>query len=509
MKKLLLISLLLTMTTMMFGQTVWFRSVPEKPCEGDSVVFYAGIRLPGDRIYQLYRGFQRLESISMPADSVEFAPLVAEPGNYYVRVTWEGKEDATSDPIYVYASTSEFSETICSGGVYFWISQVWYDTIGVYNSPGDYVQTFTGVNNCDSVVTLHLEVLPPVTSEFDAATCEGTPYLWNGHEYTHPGDYEQTFTGVNDCDSVVTLHLSILPTVTSSETATICEGDTYTWNGVDYTEAGTYEKTFSTLNGCDSIVTLVLNVETLGDVEIQGETQVCHNKSAKYSVLVGSQTTCTWEVEGGVILSGENTSSVTVLWNDAAKGKVNLTVKKDNSDCTATDALDVTVNSYVGNLNGIHVKKMSDGTPYMLIYKNPEEGFKSQWYLNDEAIKDANGQYYMKEQGLDAGTYKVYVSFNEDTDGLFCGKYSESVDIAVTEKVLAVYPNPADEGEGLVVRGLSSEALVSVYSVDGRRLFQERVQGDGILPVQLKQGCYFVEILDADQNQHIEKLIIK
>lgn len=502
MKKLLLISLLLTISTIMFGQTVWFHSVPEKPCEGDSVVFYAGIRLPGDRLYQLYRGFQRIESISMPADSVAFAPLVAEPGNYYVRVTWDGKGDTISVPINVYASTSEFSETICGGGVYAWNGQE-------YHTTGDYAQTFTGVNTCDSVVTLHLTVLDAITSEFDASTCEGTPYLWNGHEYNRPGDYQQSFTDVNGCDSIVTLHLRVLQNVTSTEEATICEGDSFIWNGEEYTEAGSYEKTFASLNGCDSIVTLVLTVETMGNVEIQGESQVCHNKSAQYSVLAGSHTTCTWEVEGGVILSGGNTSTVTVLWNDATKGKVNLTVKKDNSDCSASDVLDVTVNSYVGTLNGIHVKKMADGTPYMLIYKNPEEGFKYQWYLNDEAIHDANGQYYLKEQGLDAGTYKVYVSFNEDSGGLFCGKYSESVDIAATQKALAVYPNPAGEGEGLVVRGLTTDAIVSIYTVDGRRLFQERVQGDGILPVQLKQGCYFVEILDADQNQHIEKLIIK
>ena len=37
-------------------------------------------------------------------------------------------------------------------------------------------------------------------------------YTWNGVSYTESGDYTQTFTSSNGCDSVVTLHLTIIPT---------------------------------------------------------------------------------------------------------------------------------------------------------------------------------------------------------------------------------------------------------------------------------------------------------
>ena len=38
----------------------------------------------------------------------------------------------------------------------------------------------------------------------------------------------------------------------------------YIWNGTTYTESGTYQYIDSTVNGCDSIVTLILTIQTIG-----------------------------------------------------------------------------------------------------------------------------------------------------------------------------------------------------------------------------------------------------
>ena len=94
--------------------------------------------------------------------------------------------------------THEFSESACS-------SYDWNGT--VYDASGDYVQTLTAANGCDSTVTLHLTINQPVTHEF-TEVAEGK-YVWNGTEYTQSGNYVQSFTAVNGCDSTVTLHLTI------------------------------------------------------------------------------------------------------------------------------------------------------------------------------------------------------------------------------------------------------------------------------------------------------------
>ena len=163
--------------------------------------------------------------------------------------------------------------TICSNATYEFDGQD-------LNEEGVYTANLTGVGGCDSVVTLTLYVNDVLTSEFDAAICQGQSYDWNGIACTENTDYVQTFQSVSGCDSVVTLHLTVYPVENTVEEATICEGATYTWNNVEYTEAGTYELTLQNANGCDYTATLNLNMTP----NIQNEETIsfCEGSSVMY-----------------------------------------------------------------------------------------------------------------------------------------------------------------------------------------------------------------------------------
>ena len=81
-------------------------------------------------------------------------------------------------------------------------------------------------SGCSSNLTLQLKVNEPVTLT-TSATAHGS-YIWNGVTYYESGDYTQTFTAANGCDSVVTLRLTLTdpPGVTIVATDdTICEGN--------------------------------------------------------------------------------------------------------------------------------------------------------------------------------------------------------------------------------------------------------------------------------------------
>ena len=80
------------------------------------------------------------------------------------------------------------------------------------------------------------------------------PYIWNEVEFETSGTQNVTLTTINGCDSVVTMHLTIFNPVHTTVTETSCER--FTWNGTTYTQSGDYPLTFSSANGCDSIVTL-------------------------------------------------------------------------------------------------------------------------------------------------------------------------------------------------------------------------------------------------------------
>ena len=160
------------------------------------------------------------------------------------------EEPVTPDPVY-----TSFDAAVCFGETYEWNGQT-------YDETGKHIQTFAAANGVDSIVTLNLTVLPevPVTEEI-AAVCYGETYTWQGQEYTESGEYSVTLQDVNGCDSVIVLKLTVYPqTPDTTEEVTIKFGETYEWNGETYSAAGEYTTILQDANGCNYQATLILTV---------------------------------------------------------------------------------------------------------------------------------------------------------------------------------------------------------------------------------------------------------
>ena len=205
------------------------------------------------------KAFSRKGTSTVAADVVNsWENSVDEEGYLYVRfspgtssrVTLVTEKPAAPDPVY-----TSFDAAVCFGETYEWNGQT-------YNETGKYTQTFPAANGADSIVTLNLTVLPevPVTKEI-AAVCYGETYTWQGQEYTESGEYSVTLQDVNGCDSVITLAFTVYPqTPDTTEKVEIPFGETYEWNGIVYAESGEYTATLQDENGCNYQATLVLTV---------------------------------------------------------------------------------------------------------------------------------------------------------------------------------------------------------------------------------------------------------
>ena len=161
------------------------------------------------------------------------------------------------NPVY----NTDLFASICEGEVY---NENGFNV----NEAGVYSRTLQAVNGCDSVVNLTLSVNPIFNTNLSAFICEGETYSENGFNVSEAGVYTQTLTSVNGCDSIVTLSLNVNPIFNTELTATICQGQVYTENGFNVSEAGTYTQSLQTINGCDSIVTLTLNVNPIYNTEL-------------------------------------------------------------------------------------------------------------------------------------------------------------------------------------------------------------------------------------------------
>jgi gliding motility-associated-like protein len=109
-------------------------------------------------------------------------------------------------------------------------------------------------------------VLPESTSplqntfvgDTSATACQS--FTWYGTTYNQSGDYTHTLQSVNGCDSIVTLHLSINSSISTIDSQNACES--FTWiDGNTYTQStNTPSVTLQSVLGCDSIVTLNLTI---------------------------------------------------------------------------------------------------------------------------------------------------------------------------------------------------------------------------------------------------------
>ena len=174
-------------------------------------------------------------------------------------------------PVYFY----EESETRCEGQSFEWHGRS-IKTSGIYY---DSLQT---VHGCDSIYKLEMTYNPTYFFPETATICQGETYLWHDYEYTTAGIYYDSLTTLTSCDSVYELTLTVNPTYAFADEATICEGEAYNWHGHDYRQAGIYTDSLQTIHGCDSIWTLTLTVNPTFNVTdeatiCQGETYTWHD----------------------------------------------------------------------------------------------------------------------------------------------------------------------------------------------------------------------------------------
>lgn len=218
-------------------------------------------------------------------------------------------EDATLSQIDTFRKHSVHGcDSITILHLYVFDGNEYYDTVRschsysvndttIYDS-GDYRIKFEIPGaECDSIVNLHLTILPvsdtiPVQQE----VCGG--YEWNGEYYTESGNYYFNGTNQYGCDSVTKLQLTVKNDVIVVYEAEVCKGDDYVDEvhdlrvyRTDTLDLGCNEFTFacgSAANGCDSIHVLRLSVVGKNVSILNSQDSICaHQEDSVTLEVVG------------------------------------------------------------------------------------------------------------------------------------------------------------------------------------------------------------------------------
>ncbi len=135
-----------------------------------------------------------------------------------------------------------------------------YDYNGTMIAAGSSEQfDFTTVTGCDSIVTVTVtEIVAAETTEIFQA-CSGEDISYNGT--TIAAGTSQVFnnTGYQGCDSTVTVIVTEVLPLATNETYNVCADETYDYNGTMINAGTTETFSFTSYQGCDSIVTVVVD----------------------------------------------------------------------------------------------------------------------------------------------------------------------------------------------------------------------------------------------------------
>jgi hypothetical protein len=136
---------------------------------------------------------------------------------------------------------------------------------------------------CDNLVPAEMtfEVSPLGMNKVDTAMiCFGEQYVWNGKPYGVPGTHTTTLVSSTGCDSIATLLLYVWPdAVTETKDTVLCYGESFVWRGQLCDATQSYVEVLPNVLGCDSVI-YQMNVTVLPDVVTETkDTVLCYGES--------------------------------------------------------------------------------------------------------------------------------------------------------------------------------------------------------------------------------------
>lgn len=375
-------------------------------------------------------------------------------------------------------------DTICKGELYNWQNST-------YSETGVYSKTYQSIYMTDSVLELHLQVMPTYYTKESVALCQGESLTWHNNTYYQTGIYYDSLRTHYGCDSIMELSLIVHPTYLIHEMDTICQGDLFFYEHVLLDTAGTYTFSYQTVNGCDSIRQLTLSILDFPVPQFP-ISDICADEqiiSIYYEPEISS------EVQYGVYFDSlSHLNGFTDILNaDLSNGVIQIPIPQ------LAGAKLIDANSYGGQLvlSGSICKEehVYDFTVNLL--------YSSQVVVQkfDDVLAVQNAQYnggydftgfqwYVEGEAIPGATGSYYYS-PTGLKGLYyyvvLTRSSDGTSIATCP----IYPIQGTGVKDVVQCNRTDEYVYNLYNING--LLIQKGSGDDYLHSYLPQGIYFLQ----------------
>jgi subtilisin-like proprotein convertase family protein len=403
----------------------------------------------------------------------------------------------------------------------------------VYNSTGIYTDIVIAANGCDSVITSNLTVLPTITNSNTLSLCSGDSIVVGSNSYNTTGIYTDILIAASGCDSIVTTNLTILQVLNNSQTISLCFGDSIIVGSHVYNVTGIYKDTLIAIAGCDSIITT--NLTMLQSLSSNQTLSIC----AGDSIMVGTNVYNASGVYTDTFVSSFGCDSI-VSTNLTVLNAINYT--QSLTICNG-DSVIVGTNFYT--LPGVYTDVINNGsgcdstiTTTVIVNQNPVVTFvpfTSTFCIQNPAVALTGGSpvggtysgagivtspnFNASNAGL--GNHSIMYSF---TDNNGCSA-SATQSLTVTdctgleefslENAVSITPNPSNGLINLSILKAQFETLqIVITDMQGKVVYSvsdKNVNSNYFKTLDFTneaKGLYFINII-GDQKTASLKFIIE
>lgn len=299
-------------------------------------------------------------------------------------------------------------------------------------------------------------------AELNEEAC-GT-FILNGQNFPQSGQYTQTLVNAAGCDSIITLNLNILNATSASLDEEAC--GTFTLNSQNYSQSGQYIQTLINAAGCDSVIALNLTILNASSASL--DEQAC----------------------GTFILNGQNYSQ---------SGQYTQTLI-NAAGCDST----ITLNLSISQLENVSIFENGN------ILTASTENSIYQWIncASNEIIEGETNQVY---EASSPGSYAVIVTEGACTDTSDCVLLTTVNNALLNiQGHVSLVPNPASHFIDIQLDERLRASEIKIYAADGKLCFKENNIQNLVTRVALNnwnEGLYFI-IIQSQKSLVSEKFII-
>ena len=371
----------------------------------------------------------------------------------------------------------------------------------------------TSIGLCDTTAYYDIVVpaiAPDTVVETPTGLCEGRPYTFEGKKYSSDTTIIVQSKNIYGCDSLYKLVLRFNPIKRTEISETILEGTSYTLDGKQYTTAGKYEATLTSAAGCDSIVTLNLSIEPSLKAHVTSVAAPCagdanHDGDAafdvEFDITAGAGDECRvsfseaektmgWKDEVFTFTPeykvGTHTISISIPKN-VVPGWYPFYLHFDSKNvgsCRDTAMVEVRYPTSVVETRWGDVFVVSHNDDYR----------EYQWYKNGEPIEGATGATYF-EDGMDAGTtYSVRITLADGTALSVCpftmAQLTSVEEVNGTSAWHSGYTYTVERGSVLPI-SMEGISHYEWYSLTGQRLHSSNAEG---IRAPQESGWYILKV---------------